>query len=187
MVWCKIGKDSAYTESPVLLLLAIQCVNELVVIAAVTIGFDAAEYTCTVLESAGFVLLNIAVLNGSVGTYIVLDLSTIDDSALGGYYYVCTRGMYVLYHLGMLPSLIDTEDYGAITAQTVTFTPTSPQSVQVNVTITDDSRFETLEENFKASLTLISPVNIVRPNAITISPDLANVIIQDDDGNSTLL
>ena len=65
----------APTDSPVLCiplpLLAIQCVNELVVIAAVT---TAAEYS--VLESAGFVLLNISVLNGSVGTNIVLDLST---------------------------------------------------------------------------------------------------------------
>ena len=175
----------APTDSPVLCiplpLLAIQCVNELVVIAAVTIGFEPAEHS--VLESAGFVLLNIAVLNGSVGTDIVLDLSTIDDSALGGYYYEC---MYVCI-ISPWNHLTDTEDYGAITAQTVTFTPTSPQSVQVNVAIADDSRFETLEENFQASLTLISPVNIIRPNAITIAPDLANVIIQDDDGNSTLL
>ena len=151
------------------------------------------------VESAGFVLLNIAVLNGSVGTIIGLDLSTTDGSALGENHYECMYVcMYVcihVYHLGMLfiameyllPSLTDTEDYGAITAQTVTFTPTGPQFVQVNVAITDDSRFETLEENFQASLTLISPVNIIRPNAITIAPDLANVIITDDDGNSTLL
>ena len=109
--------------------------------------------------------------------------------------YVCMYVCIHVYHLGMLfiameyllPSLTDTEDYGAITAQTVTFTPTSPQFVQVNVAITDDSRFETLEENFQASLSLISPVNIIRPNAITIAPDVANVIITDDDGNSTLL
>ena len=54
------------------------------------------------LESAGFVLLNIAVLNGSVGTDIVLDLSTIDGSALGENHYECMYVCMYVCHLGML-------------------------------------------------------------------------------------
>ena len=52
--------------------------------------------------------------------------------------------------------------------------------VLVNVSIVDDMIFEGTEV-FQASLTLVDPFI---PAIITVSPSLANVSIEDDDGKS---
>ena len=52
--------------------------------------------------------------------------------------------------------------------------------VSVNVSIADDMIFEGIEV-FQASLTLVDPFI---PTIITVSPSLANISIEDDDGKS---
>jgi len=55
--------------------------------------------------------------------------------------------------------------------------------VSVNISIADDMIFEGTEV-FQASLTLVDPFI---PTIITVSPSLANISIEDDDGKSTLI
>ena len=52
--------------------------------------------------------------------------------------------------------------------------------VSVNVSIADDMIFEGIEV-FQASLTLVDPFI---STIITVSPSLANISIEDDDGKS---
>jgi len=59
----------------------------------------------------------------------------------------------------------------------------STRRVSVNVSIADDMIFEGTEI-FRASLTLVDPFI---PAIITVSPSLANISIEDDDGKSTLI
>ena len=47
----------------------------------------------------------------------------------------------------------------------------------VNVTISNDELFETFEKNLQVFLVLTDPIL----DSVTITPDLANVWIQDDD------
>jgi len=56
----------------------------------------------------------------------------------------------------------------------------STRRVSVNVSIADDMIFEGTEI-FQASLTLVDPFI---PAIITVSPSLANISIEDDDGKS---
>ena len=57
----------------------------------------------------------------------------------------------------------------------------SKQVVSVNISIADDVIFEGAEI-FQASLTLVDPFI---PTIITVSPSLASISIEDDDGKST--
>ena len=62
----------------------------------------------------------------------------------------------------------------------LTFTPTNT-AAEFSVSITDDSVFEPLPEDFEAELTLVT----VDPGVV-IEPSLATVLITDDDSKNLL-
>ena len=75
--------------------------------------------------------------------------------------------------------LAEADDFSRISDMRVLFA-ISTQSVPVNISIADDMIFEGTEV-FQASLTLVDPFI---PTIITVTPSLANISIEDDDGKS---
>ena len=77
--------------------------------------------------------------------------------------------------------LAEADDFSRISDMRVLFA-ISTQSVPVNISIADDMIFEGTEV-FQASLILVDPFI---PTIITVSPSLANISIEDNNGKSTL-
>ncbi len=86
--------------------------------------------------------------------------------------------LYIIFSLSS-----DSFEYTAIFGQQLELT-SSQLSVRVDVEILDDNVPEVLLKRFQANLVLSRPILVPRPDAITIAPDLANVIIRDNDGET---
>ncbi len=89
--------------------------------------------------------------------------------------------LYIIFSLSS-----DTFEYTAIVGQQLEFT-SSQLSQQVDVQIIDDNVLEVLPKRFQANLVISWPILVTRPDAITTAPDLANVTIRDDDGETVRL
>ncbi len=77
----------------------------------------------------------------------------------------------------------DTFEYTAILGRQLELTSSQP-SVRVDLEILDDNVPEILLKRFQANLELSWPILVPRPDAITIAPNVANVTIRDDDGET---
>ncbi len=89
--------------------------------------------------------------------------------------------LYIILSLSL-----DMDDYTAIFGQHLEFT-SSQLSHRVDVQIIDDNVVEVLLKRFQANLVLDGPILVPRPDAITIAPDLADITIRDDDGETVRL
>ncbi len=89
--------------------------------------------------------------------------------------------LYIIFSLSS-----DTFEYIPIFGQQLELT-SSQLSRWVNVQIIDDNVLEVLLKRFQANLVLIWPIMVTRADAIAIAPDLANVTIRDDDGETVRL
>ena len=130
----------------------------------------------TVDESSGQAVLVVAVLSGDLETQIVLNLTTSDDSAVGKWYTVgkpCQTVVKVVHNNLLL--FTAPGDYTHQDIQ-ITFGPMS-QSAAVRIPIVDDTLDEDSMERFTVSLILDTD----NPR-VTVSPDLAEVRIIDNDG-----
>ncbi len=93
----------------------------------------------------------------------------------------------MLLHVVIILSLSsDAFEYTAIFGQQLEFT-SSQLSRRVDVQIIDDNVLEVLLKRFQANLVLSWPILVPRPDAITIAPNLANITIRDDDGETLRL
>ncbi len=86
----------------------------------------------------------------------------------------------------MLSLSSDTFGYTAIFGEHLEFT-SSQLSQRVDVHIIDDNVVEVLLKRFQAILVFSGPIVVSRPDAITIAPNLANITIRDDDGETVRL
>ena len=132
----------------------------------VTIGFDPATYS--VPEGAGSVSVTV-VAQGSLARDVVVTLSTMDGTAVGGCMHTSDSSipLYAPLFLSAAPG-----DYTPITMQ-LTFSDAMP-SQTVPITITGDDMLEG-PETFNVTLTSSD-------NAVTVDPMSATVHIVDDDG-----
>ncbi len=86
--------------------------------------------------------------------------------------------LYIIFSLSS-----DTFQYTAIFGRQLELT-SSQLSVRVYVEILDDNVLEVLLKRFQANLVLSGPIMVTRADAITIAPNVANVTIRDDDGET---
>ncbi len=89
--------------------------------------------------------------------------------------------LYIIFSLSS-----DTFEFTAIFGQQLEFT-SSQLSRRVDVQIIDDNVLEILLKRFQANLVLSGPTLVTRPDAITIAPNLADITIRDDDGETVRL
>ncbi len=89
--------------------------------------------------------------------------------------------LYIIFSLSS-----DTFEYTAIFGQQLELT-SSQLFVRIEVVILDDIVLEVLLKRFQAILVFSWPIMVTRADAITIAPDLANVTIRDDDGETVRL
>ena len=132
----------------------------------VTIGFVETLYS--VDENDGSIVVTVAVLSGELSEDVVVGFNTQDDTATG---LLTFRSLCRFMHTPF-PA---TDDYETISSL-LTFGP-GVTTRAVSIPITNDNVHEPDPEQFLANLGLLTT-----GVEVTIAPDQATVVINDDDG-----
>ena len=154
------------------------------------IGFLGSPYSTN--ESAGVLTVQVGVISGSLQTDVILNLSTIDVTAVGellnrmyGYSNVnsiiaisCSYNNYSNNICTPHSLMSDGSDYEALVSVPLTFSPSSTL-VEVKVTIIEDNVLESDE-----SFNLILSHSLAVTRGVQINPASAEASIIDNDSKS---